>query len=89
MFPQQAQPPGQACTDPGLAQSCGPSRLTHFFVISSSRILNGTLAIPREKPKADTHKTATVFLLPAAKCPEGPAIGIRCCRILMYLFIII
>ncbi|XP_060009170.1 large ribosomal subunit protein uL23-like [Lagenorhynchus albirostris] len=40
------------------------------------RILNGMLDIAHEKPEEDTKKTATVFLMPAAKFLEGPAVGV-------------
>lgn len=52
---------------------------------SSLRTLNGMLDIPHEKPEEDTKETATVFLWPAAK--EGPAVGVRFCRIFLYIYI--
>lgn len=61
---------------------------TSFFVTSSPRTLNGMLNIPHEKPEEETKKTATVFLLPAAKFFEGPAVGVRFCRILKATYIL-
>lgn len=40
------------------------------------QILNGMPDIAHEKPEEDTKKTATVFLMTAAKFFEAPAVAV-------------